>query len=54
MREVLGWWAAELEAMAEEWRRGEAPAPTAADFPLSKLTNEQLGKVLARIGKAGK
>jgi non-ribosomal peptide synthase protein (TIGR01720 family) len=54
MREVLGWWVGALEATAAEWRAGEAPEPSAADFPLAKLTNAQLGKVLSKIGKAGK
>jgi non-ribosomal peptide synthase protein (TIGR01720 family) len=54
MREVLGWWVEELEAVAAEWRAGALPEPSAADFPLAKLTNAQLGKVLSRIGKGGK
>jgi len=54
MREVMGWWAQELRRMVEEWRGGGAPSPSPSDFPLTKLTNEQLGKVLSRIGKAKK
>jgi hypothetical protein len=49
MVEVLGSWAAELEAMAEEWRRGEAPAPTAADFPEATLDKDDLDELLLQL-----
>jgi non-ribosomal peptide synthase protein (TIGR01720 family) len=49
MREVMGWWAAELEAMAEEWRRGEAPAPAPSDFPEATLDKDDLDELIYQL-----
>jgi non-ribosomal peptide synthase protein (TIGR01720 family) len=49
MREVLRWWAAGLEATAEEWRRGETPEPSVADFPEATLDRNDLDELIGQL-----